>query len=555
MSQDMNNNGAELTAQEKRFKNRKDMIKNFAIIFLVIMLILTFFSNTIMNYSLPQVAVQYVTGGQITAKVRGSGTVESGTPYDVMVKQTRKVEGIHVKVGDVVSKDAVLLDLAEAASEEVVAAQEAVDSAEKAYDDALLNADLTESAISGSKTPLSAANYRKKITAAQAAVKDAKIKQKAAKKAVDDLQYQIDLLGVEVVENSAELIAVYNATIEYNKAKNALTEANNLVTYLENQIKYYTEVSSNNSLVKKLKKQLVEALAKQLQAEKWEADAALALQRAQDALDAVKDAINTDSSTGALSRQLIILTRALNDADEYLAEKEEELSTLVADINGKFNLNGLYEEWVKAMEKLEQLQGDELSTQVLAPISGTISAINVTLGQNTDTSEAVIVMQPEGQAYTLSFSVTNEQAKRIAVGDIGEPVNSYWYNDLTATVASIKPDQNDPNKSKTVTFNIDGDVTAGQSITLSVGQKSANYDLIVPTSAIREDNNGKFILIVTSKSTPLGNRYTATRYDVEVLSSDDSQSAISAALYGYEYVITTSTKPINPGDMVRMSET
>ena len=39
---------------------RKDTVKNLIIIFLTIMLLLTFFSNTIMNYSLPQVATQYV---------------------------------------------------------------------------------------------------------------------------------------------------------------------------------------------------------------------------------------------------------------------------------------------------------------------------------------------------------------------------------------------------------------------------------------------------------------------------------------------------------------
>jgi hypothetical protein len=77
---------------------------------------------------------------------------------------------------------------------------------------------------------------------------------------------------------------------------------------------------------------------------------------------------------------------------------------------------------------------------------------------------------------------------------------------------------------------------------------------VVPNSAIREDNNGKFILTVESKSSPLGNRYVATRVDVEVIASDDTSSAITAALYGYEYVITTSTQPVEAGQYVRFSE-
>ena len=57
-----------------------------------------------------------------------------------------------------------------------------------------------------------------------------------------------------------------------------------------------------------------------------------------------------------------------------------------------------------------------------------------------------------------------------------------------------------------------------------------------------------------SKSSPLGNRYFATRVDVEILASDDTQTAISAALYGYEYVITTSTKPVKEGKQVRLAD-
>ncbi len=132
--------------------------------------------------------------------------------------------------------------------------------------------------------------------------------------------------------------------------------------------------------------------------------------------------------------------------------------------------------------------------------------------------------------------------------------NAWYYSDITATLTQIKNDPENPGKNKILEFNIEGDVTGGQSLSLSVGQKSSNYDMIVPNSAIREDNNGKFILIVESKSSPLGNRYIASRVDVEVLASDDTQSAISGALYGGEFVITTSTKPVEAGKQVRLSD-
>ena len=157
------------------------------------------------------------------------------------------------------------------------------------------------------------------------------------------------------------------------------------------------------------------------------------------------------------------------------------------------------------------------------------------------------------QAEMDSITVTNEQAKRLSVGDHADLVNAWRYDDAEVVLSSIKPNPTNPGQEKLLTFDVSGSVTAGQSLTISVGQRSAVYDLTVPNSAIREDNNGKFILTVTTKSTPLSNRYIATRVDVEVLASDDTRSAINAPLYGWEYVITTATAPVEAGKQVRLA--
>ena len=46
--------------EEKQHIARKKWVKRFAIVFFVVLLLLTFFSNTIMNHSLPQVATQAI---------------------------------------------------------------------------------------------------------------------------------------------------------------------------------------------------------------------------------------------------------------------------------------------------------------------------------------------------------------------------------------------------------------------------------------------------------------------------------------------------------------
>ncbi len=105
--------------EKNTIKLKKDVIKNIAIVFLTIMLILTFFSNSIMNRSLPEVATKYVQSATITEKIRGTGVVEADDPYSVMVKESRKIASVAVKVGDTVTKDQVLFYLEDSDSEEL----------------------------------------------------------------------------------------------------------------------------------------------------------------------------------------------------------------------------------------------------------------------------------------------------------------------------------------------------------------------------------------------------------------------------------------------------
>ena len=86
--------------EEEKGARKREIIKNIAIIFLSIMLVLTFFSNTIMNFSLPQVSTELVSSGTIKTQVRGQGVVETVDPYNLTVKETRTIKAVHVKEGD-----------------------------------------------------------------------------------------------------------------------------------------------------------------------------------------------------------------------------------------------------------------------------------------------------------------------------------------------------------------------------------------------------------------------------------------------------------------------
>lgn len=501
---------------------RREWIKTAAIIFLAVMLVLTFFSNTIMNYSLPEVATQYVMSDSITARIRGTGTIESGDPYHIEVKESRKVASVAVRVGDMVQKGDVLLYLEDVESQELKDAQDKLKDAQNdlqaardAYSAALLSDKITAQDIQAANSNTSDATYRQRITNIQAEIT-------AAEQALAPLEEKVASLDLEIRNIATELT--------YQESR---------LTAAKAKLKDLQSVSGNDSGA-----QQTDVTAAQAEC------------------DAISKNISTLEAAEATSEYNRYLAERDRDAAKaVLTAAENKLADLMTLLDHKKILDGLKEDISDAQKVVneaqalvDKLEAEAVDVTVTADISGTVTSVNVVAGNTTTPGFPVVVLQPEGQGYTMSFSVTNEQARRLAVGDRADLVNAWRYDDVTVTLASKKADTNNPNQNTKLTFNVTGNVVAGQTLSISVGQQSSNYDLVVPNSAIREDSNGKFILIVESRSTPLGNRYIASRVDVEVIASDETRSAISGALYGYEYVITTSTKPVDAGQQVRLAD-
>lgn len=563
-------------------KKRREWVKNAAIIFLSIMLVLTFFSNTFMNYSLPEVAAQYVQSGTITAKIRGTGTVESGDPYNVKISETRTISSVLVKTGDKVEKGAPLLLLEDKESKELKDAQAALDKAMLDFELALLSGDISNSAFqnvqNGNVSSLN--TYQSRIVAAEAEIDKWQKQVDEATTAINQLktaQVNVDAGGAPDTSSEQNKVNVAQAALnsdEIKIAKDKISEWQAAQATCQATIDKYNEniassVSGNGFVnqVTEDKYQLAVKNRDQYQSLINERQAFInsnpdkvkaydeKVKALADANKALTEKQNSKTnSTNSLTVQTQNWQTELDKRNIQLKAAQDTKAQLLKDISTELNLDYQLDSLKKQRDDIAKLQENAVGASIEAPIAGTITSVTVKAGDEAQPDTALVTMQPEGKGFTMSFSVTNDQAKRLSVGDKADLVNSWRYSDMDITLASIKPDTTDPGQKKLLTFDITGDeVTPGQSLNVSVGQKSANYDLIVPNSAIREDSNGKFILIVESKSSPLGNRYVATRVDVEVLASDDTQSAVSGALYGYEFVITTSTQPVEAGKLVRLA--
>ena len=580
--------------------DRKDKIKNITIIFLLVMLILTFFSNTIMNYSLVEVSTQQVTSGQITSKVRGSGSVEASESYSVTIEETRKIATVNVKKDAEVATGDLLFTLEDTDSDELDAAKKSLNEAQAAYESAVLTAGITvaerQSIEAGKGSSLT--QKQNEIAAANQRVKDAQAAVDAAQASVDKIKAQIDAVSNSTTDTTAEEKAVLDAEKKNSEAQDSLTSAESAYTPVKSA--YDTALSGLQSAQSaydeaKTDYDAAEKAYKADASKKDARDAAeLAMNKAQAKVNTAQSTFNTcqanlnkvqgsyDSAKSAatdsknalsnanynlsvkkltgtntaeannLQAQLNTATAALTDANTALTSATNDQKKVTDKISGEVTIASAYKTMTDLQEEVAKLQAKSIGTEITSPISGTVTDIAVTAGTTVNANDVMMTIQPENKAYVLQFSVTENQAKKVRVGDTAEVLNNWYGNDVSAVVSAIRKDPQ--NRSNSIIIcEMKGDVSVGDSYTLSIGEQSSNYDTIVPTSAIREDSNGKFILIIESKSTPLGNRYYARRVDVDVITSDDTKSAVTGALEGYEYVITTTTKPIKENEQVRLA--
>lgn len=673
---------------QEEVRKRKDWVKNAAIVFLTIMLVLTFFSNTIMNYSLPEVATQYVESGTITAKVRGTGNVEAADPYNIVAKESRVISSVAVKQGDEVEKDQVIYYLEDAESEELTQAQKDLEELKLTYMKGLfgnnVSSDIISKVASGrtdgfSTLQTKVADMQNRMDAAQARVKecqealeritlqstintnDATINtipeenekaqattelsdaQTAEAKAeaefnrdkservaeltsrIEEKQKQID--DLKTLIGNAESIANENsgntgsgtpptnpvssgiqamkdreseAKIRLKSALDDLNRENNTnftideaynwsnsvdwnalesevqiklqdfnIAYadhkiasdlLTNAVGTLTGYSSNQEQLNNLNQELQELQARLNRVNAITYSPGDSVKDAQAKLNQadknLSDKTNANKQASvAYQNQIANAEAALKNAQAVYDLLKEEQDEMNADINAELDLAKVSKDIAQKEEEIAKLMEKSMGAAITAPVAGTVSSLAYVAGETTKPEEPAAVLQVEGKGYTLKVSVTNEQARKVQVGDTAELQNAWYYDDAQVILTGIKPDPDNPGQNKLLEFNVTGSsIQAGQALSISVGQRSSEYEFVVPNSAVREDNNGKFILIVESKSGPLSNRYIATRVDVEVLASDDNYTAISAGLYGYEYVITTSTKPVEAGKQVRLNE-
>ena len=627
---------------------KREWVKTAAIILLAVLLVLTFFSKTIMNASLPEVATQQVSSGAINARIRGQGTVEASEVYNVTIKQTRKVSSVLVKTGQEINVGDTLFVLEAEDSDELKQAETDLETLQQNYDKSLIEAGNTAAqenhevqkareayndalAIYRQYTNVDATQLTSQKIAAENKLKELQQAKTVAENAATELKNTdeyvkaqqsvadaaTDLAALESNRSSALAAssipagrAIGNSSSIREKITKLQQTYNNARTTYGNDFTAYYELCSGDSAA--MKKHYLEDTIKNLVSDKnifYTADEVNryneAYRKAYEALYVYYYGDSSQDGIYVLQDMLVIAeiddeilnvkqnseraARTVENYEDRISYFEDQIKTLdiqlddqqkviddlgsaasaadtvkstkeaLEDLIFKQNLGDSSSIDMEAAKKAIERKQEEVAKlrenadelEVKSSVSGTIASISASAGKSIGgEDQPLATINVTDRGFTVKIDVTNEQAKKVKVGDTAELVN-FWGGDAVATLDQITNSQS--SGSRTLVFTLTGDIQAGQNVTLSIGQKSSNYDALIPLSGLREDSNGKFVYVLQSKNSPLGSRYIATRVTVQELARDDKSAAVSGISQG-DFIITTSNKPVEAGKQVRLAE-
>ncbi|MCQ2465049.1 MAG: HlyD family efflux transporter periplasmic adaptor subunit [Oscillospiraceae bacterium] len=618
-----NRETAKSSGEGGKHVNRREWVKNIIIVFLLIMLVLTFFSNTIMNYSLPEVSVSRMSRDKVSRTFKLDLLVEANKTYSVTADESRDIKRVAVRRGQKVTEGQTLFFLEEIKdSTEARQLQETLDAEKAAYEKALISASedyfSLNQAVQIARDKLNQAIEDKNRAESEPKEDPSAVRENMAKKA----KLEADLEKLQNEEYSSLSSDTYGrlsdahkafvkAESEYKTAENTLNslreeylklapsgsvkplergieEQKLKLTQMKSDLSKASDEASKNALSKE-----IESL--ELQIKYAEEDLTDAKKLADSASKAETVLAEKEKTFSAAAGEL---EKKKNETAEYLDSEIAKLGSSGSDgydslPGGSAGMEINYDEQIRTAryeldaavnalsqqraqdgaenarnevelssqrkkiaqleEDLEKLLSKQSSTEIKAPVDGVVEEVKFTSGQTFAENEELMVLNISDDGFTATAGgITAEQSKSLSKGKEAKVTDGN--GKVKVTVRSIAKDQSDSSKFK-VTFNIEGDVTAGQTIKAELGDAPASYDRVVPRNAVNNDSSGDFVYVVKSKSTPLGNRYIVDKVQVTVIAQDDTQCAVNGDFGdSADYIITASSRPFIAGDQVRFAQ-
>jgi hypothetical protein len=508
------------------------LIRRATIGFFAGMAVLTLFSNTIVNYSLPRVQVKNFESGMMFRQIQAEGMIAARQQLTVNFGAARIVDQVKVELGSPVLVGDVIATLKPVEGTELLEMEKALENAE--LDLARMKRTPAPTSVTAMERALKQAE--KNVTLAQRTLADA---EEALAEARDNLDEAFESLedavdaAREALEDAEKRADRAESDLKVKRA--ALQSADPSDPGYDSLVQAVDEAEAEQQAASSAEYQAIQDLraAKKAQ-EKGPVAEQDALEMAEETVVTAKEAI-PESQAGVTQAKQDLADARKNDTQ---AAKDRTTEITKAENN-----------LVVQRQKYLDFKSTQSVNTITSDYEGRISKLALNPGDTINPSAAVATIDGAGTGYELRASLPAEQAQVLVIGDRADVMMGSigW---AQAILREIREDKDQPGLIKQLVFDVEGDVALGQQATLSIYKQSRNFEMIVPNAAVRQDANGSFVLAMRQKNGPLGSRYTLERVSVTVLESDNTRSAISGTIDWGMPIVTAANKPVENGSRV-----
>ncbi len=566
-------------------KNRRKIIVRIMVAFVAALALLTFFSNTIMNLTIPKVMGEYATRGNLAYTNTASGTIKVENETKLTGVEGRTIDQVlvtnydTVEVGDVIAtlKPVENTDDLETLQDKLTQLQRDKEYAEREPDTNDLST--YETAVDTAQESLTTA--QEGLTASQ------------------NKQATIDAADSTILDQSAQL-ATFQSALDYATAEKAGYEdqiktiddaisplSTQLLVYqsygyaitVEEETGYYRFTASTGETESDpiitdpttwTDEEKIRDLCFQIN---QYIDAKVPLQEGLDAAQA-----DIDSNSSAVAACELAITNAqtakeaaeelpsVSDAQKLVDQAQTTLSTAQqslsdAQVNAGIEADKAQDaaddrdkEIAELEVEIAELEEKIGQTEIKATAAGYVYNLSIEEGTVMDKNQTIGYIIPEyDRECTATFSFPTDVASRLNIGDEMDVTAGYVDS---CVIINIKPDPENPREYKQVKCKIDDSYAfPGEAITVRADKSNKDYECVIPSSAVNKDNSGTFVYQIIGSSSPLGDKYTVKRVDVTVQDDDGTYAAISGEKLDKDaMIVVRSEKPLEDGERVRLED-
>ncbi len=532
---------------------RKEKIAAGFLIFLAVMWMCTLISKSIYASQLPRVTTVLAEKKRIEHVVETDGIVKQGSDMAVHTMPGLRVRKICVRVGDEVEEGSELFWLDKEDLEELIEAKK-LEAAKIEYQIEDLKENRALDEMERQKGIRRAEEDRETAgNKAGTALERAEEELRQAEGKLDSFNRSGPPVTSE--EEKQKAYAAYNDWLEQGKRMEA-TVSGNQISVSEKE-KYLEEMKGqgNEAEIQKAEAELKEAkdrlAASQSNYENYKANPKqqpdfTGEDSAKKAWENEKEALQKNVQSAGYGKEDALTGNAdsLRDADRNLEDANTPDRADSALEIARMELESLKRE----IEKYREIY--KADGKVVSDRSGTVTKVNVTVGERTVDGAAIVCADKE-VPYQFETLIAREQKKYVNQGDPVTLDTPEGKNELEINYL----EEDASGSYRAVVYLPEGKGTLGMSGTLMKREVSESYDCCIPIEALHKEGMGQryYIFLAGEREGILGReRYVEIRY-VKVMDMNESYAALeNGAVAKEEEVITGSDKEIENNVVVRV---